>query len=347
MLFPKLKKPSKTHSEPMFPILFSVLLACSQQKNTDPEKSKTKDSPVASTSDKAVPAQANVYEVLNFKLGSDDTATIREKLKAVSEKCTDKKGKTRQIHVFNCGGKLPVEKLKPRVVKGNWNRLSFVQGENAPLHFASIVRAHKLPATATEDYNSSLAYLTEKHGEPVRKDKVDETVLAEKTLLQMSIWQKPDLKLELAVMKRDGSDPLVWEKWTHTALNKLVQKRPEKEVKPQPKTKPKEMTVDRIPQKPGNPTVEEVFQKRNEFKDKKITITGKMVRGMAVMGTNYYHLRDGTGGKGTNDLTVTSDEIVPEGSIVTFTGTLAVDKDIGSGYFYPAMLEKAVLVKDN
>ena len=58
------------------------------------------------------------------------------------------------------------------------------------------------------------------------------------------------------------------------------------------------------------------------------------------MGTNWIHLQDGTGGEGTNDLTVTTDATVAVGDTVLVKGLLAADKDFGYGYKYALSLRK-------
>jgi len=47
-----------------------------------------------------------------------------------------------------------------------------------------------------------------------------------------------------------------------------------------------------------------------------------------------------------DDLTVTSDAAATVGSVVTFAGTIAVDKDFGAGYAYPVMLESGAIVAE-
>jgi len=94
----------------------------------------------------------------------------------------------------------------------------------------------------------------------------------------------------------------------------------------------------------GGLTVREVFDQRQELAGKSVTVRGKVVKAMqGVMGTNWYHIEDGTGDSGTNDLAVTSDDIAKVGDTVLVVGTLASDKDLGMGYHYDAIVEKAKL----
>lgn len=94
----------------------------------------------------------------------------------------------------------------------------------------------------------------------------------------------------------------------------------------------------------GGLTVEQVWQRREALAGQAITVRGEVVKyNPGIMGTNWVHLQDGTGsaGEGTHDLTVTTDDRVQVGDVVTATGTVAVDRDFGSGYRYEVIVEKA------
>ena len=65
------------------------------------------------------------------------------------------------------------------------------------------------------------------------------------------------------------------------------------------------------------------------------------------MGKNWHHIQDGTGDptNNTHDLVVTSSAIVEKGTIISFEGVLAADKDFGAGYRYDVIIEDAGVVK--
>jgi len=93
-------------------------------------------------------------------------------------------------------------------------------------------------------------------------------------------------------------------------------------------------------------TVSEVFAKKDELKEKTIEIKGKIVKANpAILDTNWYHIQDGSGESGTNDLVVTSSNMASAGDIVTVKGVLKLDKDFGSGYIFPVMVEEATFSK--
>lgn len=92
-------------------------------------------------------------------------------------------------------------------------------------------------------------------------------------------------------------------------------------------------------------TVEEVIAGKAKFAGKSVAIRGRVVKYNAqILGKNWLHLRDGSGGPGTNDLTVTTAATVKVGDLVLVTGKLGTDRDFGSGYKYPLIIEDASVV---
>jgi len=95
-------------------------------------------------------------------------------------------------------------------------------------------------------------------------------------------------------------------------------------------------------------TVADVWAKKGSLKEKTVTIRGKVVKyNPGVMGKNWLHLQDGTGevGKGTHDITVTSQDAAAKGDVVTVKGVVRLDKDFGAGYTYPVIVEEAKITK--
>lgn len=95
----------------------------------------------------------------------------------------------------------------------------------------------------------------------------------------------------------------------------------------------------------GGRSIASVFAERAALAGATVKVRGRVVKASPnIFGTNWYHLRDGTGGEGTNDLTVTSDAVFDVGAIVVAEGPLTVDKDLGFGYRYDAIVEGATVV---
>jgi hypothetical protein len=104
----------------------------------------------------------------------------------------------------------------------------------------------------------------------------------------------------------------------------------------------------KVDKAPNGRTVADVYTAKDELKDKPVVIRGKVVKFLSgIMGKNWLHLRDGSGSgdKGDNDITVTTNDVVGVGDVVTVSGTVRVDKDFGAGYRYPVIVEEAKVSK--
>jgi len=89
-------------------------------------------------------------------------------------------------------------------------------------------------------------------------------------------------------------------------------------------------------------TVAALYKEKTTLAGQTVQVQGKVVKANNnIMGRNFVHVQDGTGEKGKNDLTVTSNQTANVGDKVTITGRVVVDKDFGSGYAYPLLIEEA------
>lgn len=92
----------------------------------------------------------------------------------------------------------------------------------------------------------------------------------------------------------------------------------------------------------GGITIEQLFANSDAYGGKVVKIKGQVTKvNRAIMGKNWVHLQDGTGSAGSNDLLVTTNTEVAVGDVVTFEGTIALDKNFGAGYVYKVLMEKA------
>jgi hypothetical protein len=99
----------------------------------------------------------------------------------------------------------------------------------------------------------------------------------------------------------------------------------------------------------GGQTIAQLFAERQQRAGQPVTVRGRVVKANhGIFGTNWYHLRDGTGAEAAkdNDLTITSAAHVEVGALVVASGALTLDKDLGFGYFYPIIIEEAALKVD-
>lgn len=96
----------------------------------------------------------------------------------------------------------------------------------------------------------------------------------------------------------------------------------------------------------GGISIAELYANKTTYSDKKVKVTGSVVKvNNQIMGRNWVHLQDGTKHGNEYDLTCTTQASVNVGDIVTFEGVITLDKDFTSGYFYPLIMEEAVLFK--
>ncbi|MBN4079479.1 hypothetical protein JYT26_02450 [Beggiatoa alba] len=89
-------------------------------------------------------------------------------------------------------------------------------------------------------------------------------------------------------------------------------------------------------------TVEQIHHEMAQLNGKQVIVSGKVVKvNNGIMKRNFIHLQDGTGGKNSNNLIVTSNQTAKVGNNVTITGTVVLGTDFGMGYMYPLLVEKA------
>lgn len=92
----------------------------------------------------------------------------------------------------------------------------------------------------------------------------------------------------------------------------------------------------------GGKTVAEIFTEKDALSGQAVTIRAKVAKfSPEIMGTNWLHLQDGSGGAGTNDLTITSASTANVGDTVLVKGVVTTNKDFGFGYKYDVIIEKA------
>lgn len=95
---------------------------------------------------------------------------------------------------------------------------------------------------------------------------------------------------------------------------------------------------------PTQKTVEALNVEKAQLKGKQVAFKGKVVKvNNGIMKKNFLHIQDGTGKEGTNDVTVTSTQTAKEGEMVSVVGKVMLDRDFGSGYTYPLLIEEAVI----
>ncbi len=107
-------------------------------------------------------------------------------------------------------------------------------------------------------------------------------------------------------------------------------------------TKAPKVDLTGVKKADGGVTVEEIFAKKDGLKGKTVTVRGKVTKyNGKILGKNWIHVKDGTGGTGNNDLMVTSESVAKLGDTILVTGKVTLNRDFGSGYKWPVMIENA------
>lgn len=90
-------------------------------------------------------------------------------------------------------------------------------------------------------------------------------------------------------------------------------------------------------------TIEDLYKKKDTLKDKNIKINATIVKiSKNIMGKDWIHLQDGSGSVGTNDIIATATSSnVEVGDIVTTSGVVKTDVDLGYGYNFSVLIEEA------
>lgn len=113
---------------------------------------------------------------------------------------------------------------------------------------------------------------------------------------------------------------------------------------PHARTKTRMHDHIKVEKAPGGETIAGIYSNLKALGGSEITVKGQVVKvSRNIMNRNWIHIQDGTESGNHYDLTITTHEPVncAVGDVVTFTGTLSVDKDFGAGYRYDAILENA------
>jgi hypothetical protein len=91
-------------------------------------------------------------------------------------------------------------------------------------------------------------------------------------------------------------------------------------------------------------TIASINQSKASLAGKTVKATGKVVKvNNGIMGRNFLHIQDGSGDATTGDLTITSQQTAKVGDQISISGVAAVNRDFGSGYMYPLLIEEATI----
>jgi len=153
--------------------------------------------------------------------------------------------------------------------------------------------------------------------------------------------------LVLVSCKGPGSGPLVKDSFSKSDKNQTGVKNPE--MNPHAmnaQSQGSNVAVEKIDVKVDACKdcikISDLLGNKKTYSGKTIKVTGKVTKyNPEIMGKNWIHIQDGSEFQGEFDLTITTDQKVTVGEIITFEGKIVLDKDFGYGYFYNVLMEEA------
>lgn len=88
-------------------------------------------------------------------------------------------------------------------------------------------------------------------------------------------------------------------------------------------------------------TIADIYSRKDELKGRLIKVHGNVTKvNSNIMGKTWVHIEDGTGSEGSDNIIFTSkNDSTTVGAVVTAQGTVMIDMDFGSGYFYSVIIE--------
>ena len=93
-------------------------------------------------------------------------------------------------------------------------------------------------------------------------------------------------------------------------------------------------------------SIEELLKNKEAYNNKVVRLKGEVTKyNPAIMNVNWIHIQDGTEFNGVFDVTATSTDEAALGDIVSFEGTVVLNKDFGAGYVYDIIIENATIIK--
>ncbi len=111
---------------------------------------------------------------------------------------------------------------------------------------------------------------------------------------------------------------------------------------PPPPVASLQVEIKGIKKAKGGKTIGELFASKAKMGGKPVSVRGVVIKYNAgIMGSNWIHIKDGSGTAGTDDLTLTTQGTAKVGDTVLIKGVVALDKNFGGGYKYKLIVEDA------
>jgi len=89
-------------------------------------------------------------------------------------------------------------------------------------------------------------------------------------------------------------------------------------------------------------TIEQIYIEKGSLAGKPVRVRGMVTKyNPGIMDMNWIHIQDGTGNENNYDIVVTTKDPAEMGKLIIVEGTVALNKDYGSGYSYDIVIENA------
>jgi hypothetical protein len=110
-----------------------------------------------------------------------------------------------------------------------------------------------------------------------------------------------------------------------------------------PLTPPKSGEIEKAE---GGKTIADILSESEQLKDRKVFFKAKIMKvSRQIMKKNWYTLQDGTGTEPENKIIAISKETAAPGDIITVTGVVKTNVDLGAGYRYEVLIDDATFGK--
>ena len=91
-------------------------------------------------------------------------------------------------------------------------------------------------------------------------------------------------------------------------------------------------------------SIEELIKNKEKYNNLMVRLKGEVSKyNSHIMNVNWIHIKDGTAFNGKSDVTATSTTEVKLGDTISIEGKVTLDKNFGSGYIYPILIENATI----
>ena len=91
-------------------------------------------------------------------------------------------------------------------------------------------------------------------------------------------------------------------------------------------------------------TIASINQNKASLGGKTVKTAGTVVKvNNGIMWRNFLHIQDGSGDASNNDLAFTSKQTAKVGDKISISGIAVLNRDFGSGYLYPILIEEATI----